>query len=53
MSPAVPRYPINQVQLVKFMPDVWDETTSPGQYVAATQLTDVNLIQGQQPRDFT
>ena len=53
VSPAVPRYPINQTQLLKFMPDVWSEATSPGQYVPATQLTDVNLIQGQANRDFT
>jgi len=53
VSPAVPFYPINQSQLLKFMPDVWSEATSPGQYVAATVLTDVNLIQGQSPRDFS
>ena len=51
-SPAVPLYPLHP-QLVKFMPDVWSEATSPGQYVAATVLTDVNLIQGQAHRDFS
>ena len=51
VSPAVPFYPINQAQLLKFMPDVWDGS-SPPQPVPAAQLTDVNLVQGQAPRDF-
>ena len=51
VSPAVPFYPLHP-QLVKFMPDVWD-TSSPPQLIAATELTDVNLIQGQAHRDFS
>ena len=42
-------YPINHVQLLKFMPDVWDN----GVLVPATVLANVNIIQGQAPRDFT
>lgn len=40
-----PLYPIPKVQLLNFMPDV---DGSP-----ATVLTDVNLLAGQSPRDFT
>jgi hypothetical protein len=44
-----PLYPINATQLLKFMPDVWDGPV----LVPATELADVNLIQGQKPRRFT
>ena len=41
---GTPTYPINETQLLKFMPDV--------EGVPATVLTDVNLLQGSQPRRF-
>jgi hypothetical protein len=49
---GTPMYPINAVQLLKFMPDVWDDSDPPV-LIPATELTDVNLIQGQKPRRFT
>jgi len=49
---GTPTYPINQTQLLKFMPDVWNGDEPPT-YSPATELTDVNLIQGQTFRRFT
>lgn len=49
---GTPLYPINETQLLKFMPDVWNGDDPPT-YSAATQLTDVILTQGQSHRRFT
>lgn len=45
-------YPVNQTQLLKFMPDVWNGDEPPT-YTAATQITDVNIMAGQALRDFS
>ena len=37
-------------QLIKLMPDVWNDSTQ--QFEPATQVTDINLIAGQYPRNF-
>jgi len=47
---GTPIYPINATQLVKFMPDVYDEQSD--SMIPATELTDVNLVQGQSQRRF-
>jgi hypothetical protein len=39
-------------QLIKFMPDVWNGDIPPT-FSTATVLTDVNLLLGQAPRDFS
>ena len=44
-STGTPTYPLHP-QLINFMPDVGDPP------VPATELTDVNLLQGQPPRSF-
>ena len=51
---GTPLYPIHP-RLIDFMPDdpVYDGNGDLTGYQAATQLTDVNLIQGQAPRRFT
>lgn len=36
-------------QLIQLMPDVWDGNA----FVAATVVTDVNVLAGQSPRDFS
>jgi hypothetical protein len=46
-----PVYPITESQLLKFMPDRYDEN---GDYVGpAIELSDGVLVLGQAPRDFT
>ncbi len=49
-----PLYPTNPTQLVKFMPDVVVDNSDPENpvYGPATELTDVNLTQGQAKRQF-
>jgi hypothetical protein len=47
----IPGYPPHP-QLLKFMPDVWNGDLPPT-YSAPTVLTDVNLLMGQAPRDFS
>ena len=54
---GTPTYPIHP-QTLQFMPDVWDGVpydplTETPNYIPATVLTDVNLIQGQTERRFT
>jgi len=58
---GTPMYPINATQLLKFMPDVplLDTSGNPELdtsgnpiLIPATELADVNLIQGQRPRRF-
>jgi hypothetical protein len=39
-------------QVVNFMPDVWNGDEPPT-YTPATEPTDVNVLMGQAPRDFT
>ena len=46
----VPGYPPH-AQLLKLMPDVYDSGTD--SMVPATVVTDVNLLAGQSPRDFS
>ena len=52
---GTPTYPINETQLLKFMPDIIerDQEGSVTSTTPATVLTDVNLLQGQEPRRFT
>lgn len=52
---GTPLYPINETQLVKFMPDVVVDATDPDNpvYGPATQLTDVNVTAGQAERRFS
>ncbi len=49
---GVPLYPISVNQLVKFMPDIVVDNSDPESpvYGPATELTDVNLTQGQADR---
>ena len=51
---AVNAFPVSP-QLINFMPDVITDNSDPENPVfgPATQLTDVNLLAGQAPRDFT
>ena len=48
---SAPLYPIDDVQLLKFMPDVSDGGDPPV-FSPATELTDIHLMAGQTPRDF-
>ena len=51
---GTPTYPINETQLLKFMPDII-ERDQDGNVTSTTPslvLTDVNLLQGQNPRRF-
>ena len=45
-------YPIPTTQLLKFMPDVWNGDEPPT-YSPAVQITDVNIVAGQELRDFS
>lgn len=38
-------------QLIRMMPDIWDRVAQ--QFILATELTDVNLLAGQAPRNFS
>ena len=47
---AVGAFPVSP-QLINFMPDIYDPELDT--YSPATELTDVNLLAGQAPRDFS
>ncbi len=46
-----PIYPIHP-RLIDFMPPIWNQDDPPT-YTPATELTDVNLLAGQSPRNFS
>ena len=48
---AVQAYP-SPPSLINFMPLTWDHGTEPPTAIEPTELTDVNLLAGQAPREF-